>query len=49
MIPIVNYMPNVRKIKQNGVKIAAAPGKMTLDKKKYYGPMLVGTKRQQAF
>lgn len=37
MIPSVNYMPDIEKIKQNGVKIAAAAGKMTLDKKKYYG------------
>ncbi|MFD0712214.1 alpha/beta fold hydrolase [Paenibacillus sp. GCM10027626] len=37
MIPSVNYMPDIERIKQNGVKIFAAAGRMTLDKGKYYG------------
>lgn len=35
MIPSVNYMPDIEKIKQNGVKMIAAAGKMTLDKRKW--------------
>ncbi|MGO4789269.1 alpha/beta fold hydrolase [Paenibacillus sp. 2KB_20] len=37
MIPSVSYMPDIERIKQNGVKMIAAAGKMTLEKKKYYG------------
>ncbi|TDF94688.1 alpha/beta fold hydrolase [Paenibacillus piri] len=37
MIPSMNYQPEIERIKQNGVKIIAAAGKMTLDKGKYYG------------
>ncbi|OZB92340.1 alpha/beta fold hydrolase [Paenibacillus sp. XY044] len=37
MIPSINYMPDIEKIKQNKVKIVMAAGKMTLDKGKYYG------------
>ncbi|GIO29310.1 MULTISPECIES: alpha/beta fold hydrolase [Paenibacillus] len=37
MIPSINYMPDIEKIKQNRVNIVVAAGKMTLDKRKYYG------------
>ncbi|WP_152392968.1 alpha/beta hydrolase [Paenibacillus guangzhouensis] len=37
MIPSVNYIPAIEKIRQNGVRMVAAAGKMTLDKRKYYG------------
>jgi pimeloyl-ACP methyl ester carboxylesterase len=37
MLPSVNYQPDIERIKQNGVKIIMAAGKMTLDKGKYYG------------
>jgi pimeloyl-ACP methyl ester carboxylesterase len=37
MLPCVNYKPDVAMIKQNGVKVFMAVGKMTLDKQKYYG------------
>lgn len=37
LLPFVNYMPDIRKIKENGAKIIMSAGQMTLDKKKYYG------------
>jgi pimeloyl-ACP methyl ester carboxylesterase len=37
LIPVTNYMPDVRLIRQNGVKMFMAIGKWTLDKQKVYG------------
>jgi pimeloyl-ACP methyl ester carboxylesterase len=37
MLPFTNYTPDVELIKKNGVRVFMAAGKMTLDKKKYYG------------
>lgn len=37
MIPSVNYMPDIEKIKQNGVKVIMAAGSRTLAKGSYYG------------
>ncbi|MCC3372726.1 alpha/beta fold hydrolase [Cohnella sp. REN36] len=37
MLPFSGYQPDVETIKRNGVKVFMAAGKMTLDKKKYYG------------
>lgn len=37
MIPGITYMPDVEKIKQNGVKVIMAAGSRTLAKVNYYG------------
>lgn len=37
MIPAVNYLPDIEKIKQNGVKVIMAAGSRTLEKGSYYG------------
>jgi pimeloyl-ACP methyl ester carboxylesterase len=37
LIPVTTYMPDVNRIKQNGVKVIMAVGKWTLDHKKVYG------------
>lgn len=37
MLPGVNYMPDIEKIKKNGVKIILAAGSRTLEKGSYYG------------
>lgn len=37
MIPGVNYLPDVEKIKENGVKVIMAAGSRTLEKGSYYG------------
>jgi pimeloyl-ACP methyl ester carboxylesterase len=37
MLGFSNYQPDVAMIKRNGVKLFMAAGKMTLDKKKFYG------------
>ncbi len=37
MLPFSNYQPDLETIKQNGVMMFMAAGKMTLDKRKFYG------------
>ena len=37
MLPFSNYKPDLNVIKQNGITVFMAAGKMTLDKKKFYG------------
>ncbi len=37
MIPFSSYKPDINAIKQNGVTMFMAAGKMTLDKRKFYG------------
>jgi len=37
MLPIINYKPDVEKIKQNRVKVIMAAGRSTLEKGSYYG------------
>lgn len=37
MLPGVNYMPDFKKIKENGAKIVLAAGSRTLEKGSYYG------------
>jgi pimeloyl-ACP methyl ester carboxylesterase len=46
MLPFSNYKPDVETIKRNQVKLFLAAGKMTLEKKKFYGltaPILADT------
>ena len=37
MLPFSNYQPDLRRIKQNGVRVVMAAGQLTLTKKKFYG------------
>ena len=37
ILSITNYKPDVEQIKNNGVKVFMAAGKMTLDAKRFYG------------
>src|SRR5699024_8152503 len=37
MLPCVNYQPDTKELKQNGVRVFMAAGQMTLDKRKFYG------------
>jgi pimeloyl-ACP methyl ester carboxylesterase len=37
MLSFSNYQPDIALIRQNGVKLVMAAGKITLDKQKYYG------------
>jgi pimeloyl-ACP methyl ester carboxylesterase len=37
MIPFSNYQPDIEAIKHNGIKMFVAAGKMTLEKKRFYG------------
>ncbi len=37
MLPFTNYKPDIEMIKRNGVKMFMAAGKMTLDKRLFYG------------
>ena len=36
LLPVTNYLPDVERIKQNGVRVFMAVGKWGLDKKKWY-------------
>ena len=36
LLPVTNYMPDIRLIKRNGVKVFLAAGEMSLQKKKFY-------------
>jgi pimeloyl-ACP methyl ester carboxylesterase len=37
MLPVSNYLPDLQRIKRNGVRVVLAAGEMTLAKKKFYG------------
>jgi hypothetical protein len=36
LLPITNYWPDIEMLKKNGVKIIAAAGQESLDKKRFY-------------
>lgn len=36
LLPVTNYMPDIARIKKNGVKVLLAAGKKSLDKKRFY-------------
>ncbi|OGO79340.1 MAG: hypothetical protein A2Y23_00960 [Clostridiales bacterium GWB2_37_7] len=36
LLPVTNYYPDLKRLKENGIKVFMAAGKMSLDKKRFY-------------